>query len=193
VVHVPRHARSIAELDEGELTLVAQAWRARREEQPAGYLHALVNEGRVAGASLPHSHSQLVWLAETPPLVAAERREALAEVLPLVVDERDGVVAAVHPAGASPYEAVIAPCEPESDAFSSAGLAGALVLLATLVRRLHELEGAMPFNAWLHDGPYWHFHLVPRLTTPAAIELGAGIYVNTLAPEEAAERLRGPA
>jgi galactose-1-phosphate uridylyltransferase len=32
--------------------------------------------------------------------------------------------------------------------------------------------------------------LVPRLTVFAGIELGAGIYVNTLAPEDAARALR---
>jgi UDPglucose--hexose-1-phosphate uridylyltransferase len=49
----------------------------------------------------------------------------------------------------------------------------------------------LPWNAWLHAGPHWHVHVHPRLTTYAGIELGAGLYVNTLAPEEAAERLRG--
>ena len=33
-------------------------------------------------------------------------------------------------------------------------------------------------------------HFVPRLTALAGIELGAGLYVNVLPPEAAAERLR---
>ncbi len=45
-------------------------------------------------------------------------------------------------------------------------------------------------NAWLHTGRRWHIEVVPRLTVLAGIELGAGIYVNTVAPEEAAEQLR---
>ena len=45
--------RSLAELDDDELELVAEAWRRRARDAPAGYLHALVNEGREAGASLP--------------------------------------------------------------------------------------------------------------------------------------------
>ena len=57
VVHTPRHARSLAELNEEELALVAEAWRLRRKAVPDGYLHALVNEGREAGASLPHTWS----------------------------------------------------------------------------------------------------------------------------------------
>ena len=48
----------------------------------------------------------------------------------------------------------------------------------------------MPVNAWLHTGKRWHLEVVPRLTVLAGVELGAGIYVNTLPPEEAAEQLR---
>jgi UDPglucose--hexose-1-phosphate uridylyltransferase len=45
-------------------------------------------------------------------------------------------------------------------------------------------------NAWLHDQGHWHIEIVPRLTVFAGIELGAGIYVNSLAPETAAAALR---
>ena len=45
-------------------------------------------------------------------------------------------------------------------------------------------------NAWLHDRGHWHFEILPRLTVFAGIELGAGIYVNSLAPESAAAALR---
>jgi UDPglucose--hexose-1-phosphate uridylyltransferase len=69
-------------------------------------------------------------------------------------------------------------------------LAPALRLLAEMVRRLHALEGPVPLNAWLHDGPHWHLELVPRLSVLAGLELGAGVYVNSLPSEEAAARLR---
>jgi len=45
-------------------------------------------------------------------------------------------------------------------------------------------------NAWLHDTRHWHMEILPRLTVFAGIELGAGIYVNSLAPEVAAGALR---
>jgi UDPglucose--hexose-1-phosphate uridylyltransferase len=66
----------------------------------------------------------------------------------------------------------------------------ALELLADAIRRLHEVEGAVPLNAWLHDTGHWHVEIVPRLSVLAGIELGAGIYVNSVAPETAAEELR---
>ena len=45
-------------------------------------------------------------------------------------------------------------------------------------------------NAWLHDHGHWHLEVLPRLTVFGGIELGAGIYVNSVAPEEAAAELR---
>jgi UDPglucose--hexose-1-phosphate uridylyltransferase len=186
VVHTPRHVRSFAELSEDEVDLVAEAWRRRREAVPQGYLHALVNEGRDAGASLPHSHSQLAWFAKPPPAVADERGElAVGEV----VLERDGLVLACPPASRLPYELVIAPLDDEPDGLRSERLGPALQLLAEAIRRLRRLEGPVPWNAWLHNGRRWHLEVVPRLAVLAGLELGAGIYVNPLPPEEAAAAL----
>jgi len=199
VIHTPRHARSVAELSGEELADVAAVWSARAAAAGAGgfgYVQALINEGREAGASLPHSHSQLVWLREPPPAVAAERNAVakLLEPAELRILDTDGVTAVTHPAGRAPYELLIAPLEPEASAFASARLAAALRILADAVRRLYAVEGQVPWNAWLHtfgSGGHWHLELLPRLTVFAGLELGAGLYVNTLAPEEAAARLRG--
>ncbi len=86
---------------------------------------------------------------------------------------------------------MIAPVEPDGGAFGSPLLPSALELLGDLVGRLRGLEGDVPFNAWVHDGPRWHLELVPRLSVQAGLELGAGISINSVAPEDAAERLRG--
>lgn len=174
VVHAPKHARSFAELDDDQVELVAQAW----QERAAPF--ALINEGRLAGASLPHSHSQLVWTD-----LADEAAERLPELLePHEIRRRGEVVASAHPYGAGPYECLIGPPE------GSGELADGLVLVRDLVRRLHEAEGIRPWNAWLHPGPPWHLHFVPRLTALAGIELGAGIHLNVVPPKQAAERLR---
>jgi UDPglucose--hexose-1-phosphate uridylyltransferase len=189
VVHAPDHVRSLADLDAAQLGLVAEAWRRRRQAEPDGYLLPCINEGHAAGASLPHSHSQLIWLPETPPAVRSERElDRLLEGSPVI--ENDGLVALSPTAARSPYELRIAPMEREPSAFASGLLAAAVQLLGDLVRRLRALEGAVPFNAWLHTDGWWHVHLVPRLTVAAGLELGAGIDVNPLPPEEAAERLR---
>jgi UDPglucose--hexose-1-phosphate uridylyltransferase len=43
----------------------------------------------------------------------------------------------------------------------------------------------------VHPRRHWHIEVLPRLSTLAGLELGAGYYVNTLAPESAAGMLRG--
>ncbi|HEY7707929.1 MAG TPA: hypothetical protein VH968_12255 [Gaiellaceae bacterium] len=186
VIHTPEHLRSFADLPESQIGAIAEAWQQRIEAalgEGFGYVHALVNEGRLAGASLPHSHSQLVWLREPPPQVSAENGQGLDELLArddLRVCEHDEAVAVVHAAGASPYESLIA----------GGALADRLGALRELVRRLRELEGPFAWNAWLHAQQPKHVHVVPRLTALAGIELGAGLYVNVVPPEQAAERLR---
>jgi UDPglucose--hexose-1-phosphate uridylyltransferase len=186
VVHSPHHLGSIAELDEDQLALVAEAWRLRREVEPGGYLHALVNEGREAGASREHTHSQLVWL-DGPPEATQHRvdRERWS-----VVAERDGLVLACPYASRLPYELVLAPAEPRAGAFGDPLLPAALVLLGDAVRRLRATDPGIPLNAWLHDSDDWHLEVLPRRAVLAGVELGAGIYVNAVPPEDAAARLR---
>jgi len=212
VMHAPTHVRSLADLSESQLALVAEAWAEVAERAWAeGFDHllAVVNEGKAAGASRPHSHSQLVWFDRLPPEVVAEapqlRRDgcALCSLLAgldpaLELAERkleQGVVSlSVAATGRAPYELLVAPREHLPDAFGGSELlAAALALAAEGVRRLSAVEGPAPFNLWLHnfqeDG-HWHLELVPRLTGFAGVELGAGIYINTVAPHEAAARLR---
>jgi len=208
VVHSPRHVLSLADLSPDEIGGVATAWRERAAAARASgvrYVHALVNEGWPAGGSLPHSHSQLVWLHDVPPTVAGETAAlpGLATMLAQelaegerVVAELDGLVALCPPAGRAPYELLIAPLAAEGDGLASERLGDALALLSRAVLRLRELEGETALNAWLHTSSlgetagHWHLELVPRLTVAAGLELGAGVYVNPLPPEEAAARLR---
>lgn len=209
VVHGPSHARTIADLGEASIDAVAEAWRSRAEAaRTAGYryVHAFLNEGRAAGASLAHSHSQLAWLAEPPPVVARERRtgacgacQVIAGSRDSVVIERDGLLALCPSAGRAPYELLIAPAGCRPDLYSDDLLAPALRLLAESVGILRAHLGPVALNAWAHSAPWpargghWHIELVPRTAVAAGLELGAGIYVNPLPPEVAAERLRGVA
>jgi UDPglucose--hexose-1-phosphate uridylyltransferase len=201
VVHSPEHARSIAELGAARLGLVAEAWRLRAEDarEQGRTLFAGINEGRAAGASLLHSHSQLVWLDAEPPIPRAESSCGcrLCDYLELergertrIVEDGGGLVLLCPYASRSPFECLIAPVEHDGDGFESPLLGAALELAAEALRRLGALEGPRPANLWLHEAGHWHLELVPRLNVYASLELGAGHYINTLAPERAAEELR---
>ena len=104
--------------------------------------------------------------------------------------QRDGVLLLAAWAGRTPYELLASPLRCDFDPFTSDLLAPALRLLADGVRRLHATEGFVPLNAWLRPGRHWRLELVPRLTVFAGLELGAGYFVNTMAPESAAGALR---
>jgi UDPglucose--hexose-1-phosphate uridylyltransferase len=204
VISTPRHVRSFGELTAAEVGGVAAAWRHRAGAAGEGgfpYVHALLNEGREAGASLAHSHTQLAWLPRPPPAVVVEDGAGCAVCAHIraelaVSDERaildlDGVTLLAAYGGRLPYELLIAPLEhPDGSAFESDLLTPALTVLAEALKRLHAAEGPVPVNAWLHDHGHWHLEVLPRLTVFAGIELGAGIYVNSLAPETAAAVLR---
>jgi UDPglucose--hexose-1-phosphate uridylyltransferase len=166
---------------------------------------ALLNEGRAAGASLPHTHSQLIWLRDEPPAIASERASRgrcpicdmlAAEPAETIVLERDGLVLLCPSAGRAPYELLLAPRACEPDAYGSDALGPALAILGEAIGRLRGVEGEVALNAWLHPGfparpgAHWHLEVLPRLTVFACLELGAGLYVNPLPPEDGAARLR---
>jgi UDPglucose--hexose-1-phosphate uridylyltransferase len=162
-------------------------------------VHAFVNEGRISGASLPHSHSQLVWLREAPPAVRDERGDPCRLCALLaderadgtrVVAERDGLVVLAPPASRTPYELLVVPTDHQEGGLASPLLPAALRALVDSVQALRAVEGPVPWNAWLHDEGHWHLELVPRLAAAAGVELGAGIWITTVTPEEAAVRLR---
>jgi UDPglucose--hexose-1-phosphate uridylyltransferase len=186
VIHGSTHVHSVGELSDPTLELVAEAWQQRARDV-GGHCFPLLNEGRDAGASLPHSHSQLAWLPAPPPAVITER--GLPDVIPVL--ERGGLVAGCPVASRVPYEVLIAPARSEPEGLRSDLLGPALCLLAEVVRRLQRVRGEalVPLNAWLHDGPHWHLELFPRTTRLAGLELGAGVYINPVSPDQAAAEL----
>jgi len=203
VIHGPAHVLSFAELPAGVLETTAEAWRARRAAHAdAAWTAVAVNEGPAAGASLDHSHSQIVPLPEIPPLVQAQA-EALSDECALcwalgVEDARTvrhaGGLRTIAPAWSRfAYELWIAPdahaAEPGWEELATA--------LADAVRRLRAVVGAdLAWNCVVYAAPagldHWHWHaeVWPRLTVPAAAELGAGLWINIVDPDVAATELR---
>jgi len=204
VVHGPDHLLSLADVSATVRETVVTAWRERRDVHlNAGAAYALVaiNEGPAAGASLDHTHSQVIPFADVPPVLARETA-AFADGCPLcrepehVVDERDGLVTFCPDWSRTPYEIWIAPRRHAERAPLDVALGTAL---AGAVTRLRGLLGRdLAWNAYLHESPagapfHWHVELVPRLSVAASVELGAGIWVNVVDPARAAADLRAVA
>ena len=215
IVHTPEPLSSLLELGPDGLAEAMGAWRERMRAHPeARYLHLIVNEGREAGASLPHSHAQLYALPFVPAAVARERerftaysdrtqgRNLLGDLLGEEVKRRERIVAVDSEAvtlcpfaARVPFHLQLVPREPRAR-FEDDGPLGAGVLHETLARLAAELGGLPPFNLWVRTAPRdaerycWRIDLLPRLAQFAGLELGTGVNLCVLAPERAAERLR---
>jgi UDPglucose--hexose-1-phosphate uridylyltransferase len=215
VVNGPEPVSSLLDLGADGLADAMAVWQQRIAAHPgAAYVHLIVNEGRQAGASLPHTHAQLYALPFVPSGVARERerftayhdrtqgRNLLADVLQEEVRRSERIVAvgpdavALCPfASQVPFHVQVVPRAARAR-FEDPGPTGAATLHDAL-RRLEATLGDMPpFNLWVRTAPpgstafCWRIDLLPRLANPAGLEMGAGVQLCVLAPERAAERLR---
>lgn len=183
------------------------------------YVLIFKNQGDEAGTSLAHPHSQIVAAPVVPENVrrrievASEYHDrtgrcvycdVAAEELTLaariVRDDDEFVV--FHPfAAAHPGETWIVPLKHEPS-FESVSRELLEALGSTLLRTLRQLRSAFgdpDFNYAIHSAPpdgqkyphyHWRVQIVPRMAKAAGLELGSGMYVNPLAPEEAAATMR---
>jgi UDPglucose--hexose-1-phosphate uridylyltransferase len=102
-------------------------------------------------------------------------------------------------ASRSPFEIWVVPRAHAAD-FGAAGdddLTSCAEMLQKALRLLGLLD-APPYNLVLHTAPlrervdatyHWHWEIHPRLREIAGLELGTGLPVNPIAPEEAVAEL----
>jgi len=215
IVNGPQAVSSVSELGAEQLETAMGMWRRRmlaHDDSP--YVHVLVNEGREAGASLPHTHAQLYALGFVPAAVARERerftahanrtqgRNLLEDLVQEEVRRRERVVSidseavAICPfASRVPFQLQIVPRRPRPR-YQDDGPLGAS-LLSDVLGRLAGVLGALPpLNLWVRTAPRgaayfcWRIDVMPRLTHLAGLELGTGVNLNILPPERAAALLR---
>jgi UDPglucose--hexose-1-phosphate uridylyltransferase len=215
IVNSPRPVWSLAELEADEVETAMSVWRERmRTHADRAYVHVIVNEGREAGASLPHTHAQLYALPFVPAAIARERerftaywertqgRNLLADLLQEEVKRRERVVAIDSEAvvlcpfaSRVPFHMQVVP-RAAAARFTDDGPLGARVLHEALRRLAAVLGGLPPLNMWVRTAPHdaerfcWRIDMMPRLAHQAGLELGTGVHLNVLTPEDAAGRLR---
>jgi UDPglucose--hexose-1-phosphate uridylyltransferase len=191
-------------------------WRA---DGRFSYALVFKNQGPRAGASLAHVHSQLIVLPNVPPLVQAEMERAEREfserqacpycllieqersTLERTVHESDSFVVFCPFASLQAYEVWLMPTK-HSTSFEdlpSATFEDLSRVLHDVIRRVESVVPDAAYNLLLRTRPWrgcdaawshWRIELVPRTTALAGLELGAGVYINPVAPERAAGKLR---
>ncbi len=211
VVHSPSHKTRLGELDELEIAAVGRSWLSRLEhisaDPAAAYFQVGVNQGREAGASRAHTHSQLFAVDVEPPVWKSESAVLASKhncpICKLAAEgsafaERDAIVGLCPPWSEFAYEAILVPRRHSATPFASEhDIADVLGLAAALDVVLEEVCSADSFNLVVHtallstpEGSFhWHAHLYPRRDKLASVELGSGIHICTKDPELAAEEL----
>jgi UDPglucose--hexose-1-phosphate uridylyltransferase len=195
-------------------------YRHHAQDPALQYVLILYNHGRPAGASLEHPHSQLYAISLVPPSFQEElggaqkfyqeRAECvfcrtLADELQAgsrIIFENEAFVVFAPFAARTPFETWIMPRR-HSGSFGDLDLslekpAFAEALQLTL-GALYEGLNDPPFNYYIHSAPpktdvqreyHWHLELIPKLSTAAGFELGSGMWINVVKPEDSASFLR---
>jgi UDPglucose--hexose-1-phosphate uridylyltransferase len=222
VVETPRHQETLATLPPKAVENVLLAYRARiidlRRDFRLRYIMVFKNHGVAAGASLEHSHSQIIALPIIPRRVTEEiegakayfkykdrcvycdiiRQEQRQKIR--VVSENQGFISIAPFASRFPFEMWILPKThfPSFEQMEPFHYQQASQILSDTLRKLNEVLHDPPYNYIVHtssseqdrDHYHWHFEIMPKLTKVAAFEWGTGFYINPTPPEEAAAYLR---
>ena len=218
LIFSPEHDATLGMLSQEQVELVMAALRDRLEEHASQpnlrYTQAIVNSGREAGASLEHPHGQLLGMSFIPRELAEEqarfarfvgscllcttieaeedsgaaghlRQRSCGRRLPVL--ERRPLRDARDAPGAQPSSA---PQPHRGPRRNRGGHPPRAPQMAGVV-------GDVAYNVVFHSAPYrvgepyhWHAHIWPKATTTAGFELGTGVAINVISPEEAAETLR---
>jgi UDPglucose--hexose-1-phosphate uridylyltransferase len=241
----PQHGIAIHEMSEPHLALLFGAYRDRMEQlyqsnKRLRYVLVFKNFGPAAGASIAHTHSQVVATPVIPDNVQSEVSNSrtfyhknhrcifcslIDEALTFeatiydresgeirrkinvgqYVIERVGKFIAIKPfASRYEWEVHILPLQHQSDflRIPQEDLADLARVMRRTMARLDAVLGGAQYNYFLHSLPHdkdyedctasyhWHIEITPRTSIPSGFELGSGLFVNTVAPETAAEKLR---
>jgi UDPglucose--hexose-1-phosphate uridylyltransferase len=163
----------------------------------AHYVSIFKNHGRMAGASIPHLHSQIVG---TPfvPLRPAREGDAFARAArcPLCdLDEHPLIAETEHYRWIAPrgsrlaYQQWIVPKSHEHDLHEPHEITSLLQSSAGAMRVVSDSFN-WAFITFPHQPRgHWYAELFPRIAMIAGYELGTGTFINTVAPTDAAKLL----
>jgi len=217
------HADSLVTLDLAQATMLFHAYQLRmrnwREVPTIRYLSLFKNSGSSAGATLHHSHSQLIATSEMPMAskAAAERMKLhwaktgcclQCDTTRAELKFKDRIVAntkslvAYCPYGSHLPMLLRISTKRHLDCFEYLTM-GELEELARLVRSsIRWLQAIYPdvsFNYLIQTRPpgvigeemsHWSFEIFPRITQVAGFEWSSDCMINPMLPEVAAAKYR---
>ena len=207
IVDSPQHRENPADFAQEHMEKVIQVYRDRYvqycSKSLVKYVSIFKNWGKEAGASLSHSHSQLVTLPILPPLIKRELDAiSRAELCPFcnivaqekescrLIEENENWILIAPFYSQTPYEIWILPKrhfanlkEMHKDEGKS--------LAALLKRTLGSMQSALndpPYNCMIFQllfGYHLNIRIQPAISKIAGFERSTGVYINSIAPEQA--------
>jgi UDPglucose--hexose-1-phosphate uridylyltransferase len=181
------------------------------------YVAIFMNQGKNAGASRSHAHLQIMTLPVLPPTIETEAKAVQKAMQtsgacpmcgiittesegPRKIVQTDTFLAFAPYASSHPFELWIFPKAHQVSFLrtSQKEIMDLARLLELCFAALSTVTLDLQFNAIIHTSPekrtskqiHWHIEVYPRLDGFDGFERGTGVYVNPIAPEEAAKVLR---
>jgi len=224
IIESPEHDRELSQNSIEQINLILGAYRARiidlARDKRFRYIQLFKNHGEAAGASLEHSHTQLVATPIVPrrimeELAGCEQHYEMKErcIFCDIIDQELAVGKRVAAENADyicicpfaprfPFETWILP--KAHQAYFEQSYQGNFYALARILKeslmRMNQALHNPPYNFVLHTSPcndfrgpkhhHWHIEIMPKLTRIAGFEWGTGFYINPTPPEDAAAYLR---
>ncbi len=223
IIETPDHQRDMADLSQHEIRNIIFKYRSRsmdlEKDSRFKYMLIFKNHGESAGASLEHTHTQIVALPIVPKRVREELKGArnyfgyrercvfcdmIAQELQdktRLVSENEHFVAFCPFVPRFAFETWIVP-KTHNQNFKSIDDGRVDDMAAILKDTLMRLKKALknpPYNFIIHTAPvrdglsedyHWHLEIMPKLTQVAGFEWGSGFYINPTSPELAAKYLK---
>ena len=223
IIETANHLESLADLSAKRVEDVLWAYRDRildlKKDFRLRYILIFKNHGAAAGATLEHSHSQLIALPIVPTSVLEELdgcrqhyqqkerciycdilRQEAAESTRIVLENPE-FVCLIPYAPRFPFEMWILPKRHAAyfEESQRAQFEFLAPILGEALRRMNAVLTRPAYNFMLHSSPlreettdfyHWHLEIIPKLTQVAGFEWGSGFYINPVAPEESARALR---
>jgi UDPglucose--hexose-1-phosphate uridylyltransferase len=222
ILECPHHEVSMANLSEENIREVLWVYRDRlvdlKKDPRLVYGMIFKNVGAAAGASLEHSHSQLIVTPIVPVNVWEEMNGALEFynyrgrcIFCDIVHQEQGTARRVvldtpnflsfcPYASRFPFETWILPKHHNShyENIQKNEVDELGTVLKTLLLKLEKALDKPAYNYIIHTSPFdtqmtphyhWHIEVIPRLTRVAGFEWGTGFYINPTPPEQSAKVL----
>ncbi|MEK7567160.1 MAG: DUF4931 domain-containing protein [Patescibacteria group bacterium] len=216
--HRRRIAEMTPEEVEALLYAYQDRYRTLAREKCIQYILIFHNQGPSAGATLFHPHSQLIALPIIPPDVSKslegsrvyyEKNKKCAHCAMIkweakkgerVIYENDKFIVIEPFAPRVSYETRIFP-KRHAGNFDDLSAAERISLADVMIVSLKKIKKAMndpDYNFFIHTAPtkdgagyyHWHIEILPKTSTWAGLELGTGIEVVAVSPENAAKELK---